>query len=100
MTDARVSREHVETLTNVTVDARVSREHVETLTLNTVDARISREHVEVLYGEISPGAVPTWWDGTQRRPAKLRGWWDGTAIQPIKTVDHYVDGAGVSHPLF
>jgi hypothetical protein len=138
VTDARVSREHVEVLHANTPDARISREHLEALQALIPDARVSREHVEVL-GDPKPDErihtlrpealieqtrppirvhaeryevlysptllsapdlraqalrfealldttyAATWWDGSARQIAKLRGWWDGTTIRPLKT---------------
>lgn len=51
MTDARLSRENVEAISQTTPDARISRENVEAISQTTPDARIGRLNVEVLISE-------------------------------------------------
>lgn len=113
MTDARVSREHLEALVQpASSDRRVSAERTEALVQpSSSSRRLSAQRVEVLVGgpnEIRVSAlavevlVPSvtappsgsfsWWDGTARQAATLRGWWDGAAIQPA-AVHGWWDGA-------
>jgi hypothetical protein len=52
MTDARVSRVHVEALAPSTLEARLSRLHTESLVDPGAVARLSRLHVEALWSDI------------------------------------------------
>jgi hypothetical protein len=82
--DTRLSRIHAEALVDLTPDTRLSRVHAEVLTQHAVDAKLSRLHTEVLWREKPEPPIATWWDGTRRRFARVKGWWDGTTIRPFK----------------
>jgi len=100
VTDARASVVLAESLVLPTPDGRVSVALAETLVLPVPDSRISTTLVEVAY-RLTPAtaATVTYWDGTRRRPARVRGWWDGSTLQTLKPVTEWVDGAGARHPL-
>lgn len=59
MTDARLSREHLEALVSGTPAARLSREHIETLAAGTPNVMLSRAAVEVLVAPPEPTFVGT-----------------------------------------
>jgi hypothetical protein len=84
MTDARVSRAQAEALVAVTPTAQVSRAQVEALTAVTPTTRVSRAQVEILMATTAQPPPATWWNGSTRRPARVKGWWDGSSIQPLK----------------